>query len=329
MRRYFVLFIVFMGLIVMISPLNSFAEEDTLASGFKNPPAEAKARTWWHWVNGHVSRKGITADLEAMHRLGIQEAQLFNVDVGLSGGTLKYLSPEWLNMLAFTISEAKRLGMEIGLNNSAGWSSSGGPWITPEYAMQQIVYSDTLCTGGKIFKAKLPLPQVRYDYYQDIAVLAFPKPKQNIKLDKLELKSLSGHSFRNHLMPDDKPINADVCIHLADIIDLTSALQSEGTLEWMAPEGEWIILRLGHTPTGAMNAPSPIEGRGLECDKMNKKAIDAYWDGGIQPILDKLGKEVGSTFKNCIIDSYEVGCNNWTKGFEKEFERLIARKKML
>ena len=47
-----------------------------------------------------------------------------------------------------------------------------------------------------------------------------------------------------------------------------------------------------------------------------------YWDGGIQPILDKLGKEVGSTFKNCIIDSYEVGCNNWTKGFEKEFERL-------
>lgn len=71
MRRYFVLFIVFMGLIVMISPLNSFAEEDTLASGFKNPPAEAKARTWWHWVNGHVSRKGITADLEAMHRLGI------------------------------------------------------------------------------------------------------------------------------------------------------------------------------------------------------------------------------------------------------------------
>ena len=322
MRRYFVLFIVFMGLIAMISPLNSFAEEDTLASGFKNPPAEAKARTWWHWVNGHVSRKGITADLEAMHRLGIQEAQLFNVDVGLSGGTLKYLSPEWLNMLAFTVSEAKRLGMEIGLNNSAGWSSSGGPWITPEYAMQQGVYSVSLCTGGKIFKAKLPVPQVRYDYYQDIAVLAFPKPKQNIKLDKLELKSLSGHSFRNHLMPDDKPINADVCIHLADIIDLTSALQSEGTLEWMAPEGEWIILRLGHTPTGAMNAPSPIEGRGLECDKMNKKAIDAYWDGGIQPILDKLGKEVGSTFKNCIIDSYEVGCNNWTKGFEKEFERL-------
>lgn len=322
MSRHLVLFVVLMGFVTLISPFESLAEEDILASGFSNPPAEAKARTWWHWVNGHVSREGIIADLEAMHRLGIQEAQLFNVDMGIPNGTLKYLSPEWLDMLAFAVSEAKRLGMEIGLNNSAGWSSTGGPWITPEYAMQQIVYSDTLCVGGKTFRGKLPQPTVRHDYYRDIAVFAFPKPEQEIKLDELALKSLSGHSFRNHLLPDDKPIVSDACIRLTDIIDLTSSLQPDGTLAWEAPEGEWVILRLGHTPTGAMNAPAPVEGRGLECDKMNKAAIDAYWNGGIQPILDKLGKEVGTTFKNCIIDSYEVGCNNWTIGFENEFERL-------
>lgn len=108
MSRHLVLFVVLMGFVTLISPFESLAEEDILVSGFSNPPAEAKARTWWHWVNGHVSREGIIADLEAMHRLGIQEAKLFNVDMGIPNGTLKYLSPEWLDMLAFAVSEAKR-----------------------------------------------------------------------------------------------------------------------------------------------------------------------------------------------------------------------------
>lgn len=295
---------------------------DSLRSGFTHPPESAKARTWWHWVDGNITKEGITADLEAMSRVGIQEVQLFNAGMGYPEGGITYLSDEWLELFKFAVLETKRLGMEMGFNNGAGWSSSGGPWVTPEYAMQTVVYSEVECRGGSVFKKKLPLPPTKRDYYKDIAVLAFPKPQQDIRIDELELKTLSGHSFRNHLEPDTKAIPRSALIDKSRILDLTSGLSDDGMLEYNLPEGDWVILRLGHTPTGQQNAPAVTGGRGLECDKMSRTAVDVYWKGGIQPILDKLGPLVGTSLVNCIIDSYEVGCNNWTSGFREEFKRL-------
>ena len=53
---------------------------DELSRGFVKPPDSAKPRTWWHWVSGNVSKEGITADLEAMKRIGVGGAQMFFVD---------------------------------------------------------------------------------------------------------------------------------------------------------------------------------------------------------------------------------------------------------
>lgn len=297
--------------------------DDPLRFGFENPPASAKARTWWHWLNGNVSKEGITADLEAMKRVGIQEAQLFNGDMGFPEGSAVFLSPEWLDLFKFAASEAKRLELELGFHNGAGWSSSGGPWITPENAMQTVVYSqvEVSSKGNKNLKIQIPQPTSRLNYYKDITVLAFPKPESGEKIDELEIKSLSGR-FRNHVEPDPKPIPSSALVHKADIIDLTTKMLADGSLEWDVPAGEWVVLRLGYTPTGVENHPAALGGRGLECDKMNRKAVDVYWKGGISPIIEKLGPLVGSTLTNCLIDSYEVGSTNWTAGFDNEFRRL-------
>jgi hypothetical protein len=296
-------------------------KNDILEIGFKNPPNEAKARTWWHWISGNVSKSGIRKDLEAMRQVGIQEAQLFNVHLGFPEGPVKYLSEEWLDLFHFSATEAKRLGLELTFHNSAGWSSSGGPWITPEYAMQTTVFSEVTIQGGKWFKSPLPQPETKLDYYRDIALLAFPKPKQNLKIDGLDYKSLTGR-IRNHLLPDTKDIPASAVINKSDIVNLTSKLTNNGFLEWNVPEGEWIILRLGHTANGKKNHPAPESGNGLEVDKMSKKATEFYWEGGIQPIINKLGDLIGTTVNNCLIDSYEVGTTNWTAGFDVEFEKL-------
>lgn len=294
---------------------------DTLRTGFENPPASAKARTWWHWMNGNVSRSGISADLEAMKQVGIQEAQIFNVNLNFPQGSATYLSPEWLDLFKFAATEAGRLGLELAFHNGAGWSSSGGPWITPENAMQTVVYSETSVKGGQRFTGKLPQPETTLDYYKDITVLAFPKPQHNVKIDGLDYKNLSGR-VRNHLVPDTKEIPAGALISQSDIVDLSQKVSADGLLDWQVPEGEWIIMRLGHTPTGKKNHPAVTGGTGLECDKMSKQAVDAFWEGGIQPIIDKLDTLVGSVVNNCLIDSYEVGPNNWTAGFEDEFKRL-------
>ena len=294
---------------------------DFLEDNFATPPPEAKARTWWHWLNGNISREGISADLEAMKRVGIQEAQIFNVGLGLPYGGVEYLSEEWMALLKFAASEANRLKIELSFHNSAGWSSSGGPWIDPEHAMQTLVFSEITVQGNQHFSAQLPLPETKHDFYRDVAIVAFPKPEGDVKIRDLDYKIL-GDRIRNHVVPDTKEIFGAATVDKDRIIDLHAKLSEEGILDWEVPAGEWIILRMGHTPTGATNRPAIKGGQGLECDKMSKKAVELHWKGGVQPIVEALGEYIGPTVKSCLIDSYEVGATNWTSGFEAEFERL-------
>ena len=317
-----IVFIFLLGLCLSFSNCTEKkTEKATLEQGFKTPPNQAKARTWWHWISGNVSKSGITKDLEAMKAVGIQEAQLFNVHHGFPETDITYLSEEWLDLVHFSATEAKRLGLELAFHNGPGWSSSGGPWVTPENAMQTVVFSELNIKGGKLFKSEILKPETKFEYYKDIAVLAFPKPKQYVKINGLDYKILSDR-IRNHLLPDTKNVPAAAIIKKENVINLTSKLSENGILEWNVPKGDWIILRIGHTPNGSKNRPAPKGGKGLEVDKMSKKAMDKYWQAGIQPILNKLGDLVGTTVNNCLIDSYEVGSQNWTAGFEKQFEAL-------
>ncbi|MGY6648015.1 glycosyl hydrolase [Wenyingzhuangia sp. IMCC45574] len=297
------------------------AQNMSLEQGFKNPPSNAKPQTIWFWINGNVTKTGITADLEAMKNVGIQGAIVFNVSLGNPMGVAPYLGPEWLEYFNYAALEAQRLGFELGFHNGAGWSSSGGPSITPEYAMQELVYTKTVHKGGKLFKARLEQPKTKLGYYKDIAILAFPKPKSDVRISELEIKTLS-HKVRSHLDPDNKHVSDLAVVKKQDIIDLSAKLNSNGVLEWNAPAGDWVILRIGHTPTGEMNRFPSDGGRGLECDKMNKQAVDVFWKGSINPILKKLNTLVGTTVKRCHIDSYEVGTTNWTSNFATEFKNL-------
>ncbi len=299
--------LVLISIFGVIFSVNTFGQ-NTLKEGFSNPPSSAKARTWWHWINGNVSKVGITADLEAMKRVGIQEAQIFNVDQGYPDGSATFMSPAWLELFQFAVAEAKRLGLEIGFHNGAGWSSSGGPWVTPEYGMQTLVYSETYYKRGQKISEKLPQPKINLGYYKDIAVVAFPTLKSTERIDDLAAKALSTDGFKNHLYPDGKSIDKASLINRKEIVNLTDKMSADGTLNWSAPSGDWTVLRIGHTPNGTKNRPAGVGGLGLECDKLSRAAVDAYWAGGVQPVLDKVGPLVGASLTNCLIDSYEVGC---------------------
>src|SRR5258707_6931815 len=94
---------------------------DPLQSGFLNPPDSAKPQTWWHWMNGNITKEGITLDLEAMKRVGLAGAQIFNADSGIPAGPVKFMSPEWREMFKHAVKEADRLGLQIFVHNCAGW----------------------------------------------------------------------------------------------------------------------------------------------------------------------------------------------------------------
>ena len=45
---------------------------------FVDPPPQAKPWCYWWWINGHVDRATITADLEAIRRLGFGGVLMFD-----------------------------------------------------------------------------------------------------------------------------------------------------------------------------------------------------------------------------------------------------------
>jgi alpha-L-rhamnosidase len=103
------------------------------------------------------------------------------------------------------------------------------------------------------------------------------------------------------------------------VVDLTAKLQPDGTLDWDVPEGNWTILRMGYSLTGAMNRPSTPAGSGLEVDKLSAKYVREYFNGYMGPIEKELGDRVGSTLQYMTMDSWEAGMQNWTDDMIAEF----------
>ena len=127
-------------------------------------------------MNGNVTKEGIAADLEAMQRVGIGGVEIFNASEGIPAGPVKFNSPEWHDMFSFAVKEANRLGLQLCVHNCAGWSSSGGPWDSPEHSMEHVVITETKVAGGQKFSGTLPQPRTEWNVYHDIAVLAFRTP---------------------------------------------------------------------------------------------------------------------------------------------------------
>ena len=110
-------------------------------------------------------------------------------------------------------------------------------------------------------------------------------------------------------------------ISRSDIVDLTSKMDTDGTLHWDVPEGHWTILRMGYALTGARNRPSVPAGSGLEVDKLSSKYVQQYFAGYMDPMRAHLGDLVGSTVQYMTMDSWEAGMQNWTDDMIAEFKQ--------
>ena len=446
---------------------------DALEAGFHSPPPSARPHTWWHWMDGNITREGITRDLEGMKAAGLGGAQIFNAACGIPAGPVQLYTPEWFALVAHAIREADRLGLEICLHNCAGWSSSGGPWVKPEQAMQILTWTEARVQGPTQFNAPLPQPPTRRNTYRDIAVLAFRTPpagrvrmadrqpritsgadrfdaakvvdgdpntfallpgagrgkSQYVQLEFAEPfpaqtlvvvpgpgvdgvrgeihASNDGETFRpvrtfglpandvnratvsapfaptsarfyrlvftggtrsravnlaevellgsrrvedwsarsgvrradgippagTGAAPADSVVPKEGVLVLSggpgpsdradrsDTSDRRNGPNAAGALSWQVPPGDWTILRLGYTPTGKDNHPAPESGRGLEIDKLSREAAEMHWANAVAPLLKEVGPLAGKSFNQVLIDSYEVGCQNWTPAFREEFRR--------
>jgi len=322
-----------------------FASNVPLESGFKKPADEYKPWTWWHWMNGHVTRDSITRDLEDMKRSGLGGFGLWNTHEGIPTGPVKYGSPQWWALVEHTMDEAERLGLAMEMFNGAGWSATAAPFVTPEMAMQEVAWTEARFSGPG--KAKLQLtvpkavlglerdmardPQVNLRYFmprkgleghfRDLAVFAVPSlPKGQKPWTIKNWRDKAGYAkLKGYMNPDQRKVPASQLLRQDQVLDISKFMNADGLLEWEAPAGEWTILRMGYQPTGRSNHPASHGGKGLEIDKMSAAAMDFYWEHFLDRVIRIAGDRVGDVFQNILCDSYEAGHQNWTAGFDRKF----------
>ncbi len=183
----------FVSLLVYAGPSRAV---DTLDEAFVHPPAEAHAWCYWWWLNGAVSKEGITRDFEEMKRQGINGALLF--DAGIAEPPAPrgphFMSPEWREFFKHAVREADRCGITLTVNLCSGWNC-GGAWVTSEHAAKRLVGAASTVRGPGSVTVELPQPERVQDYYRDIAVLAHPAPQGEAPPPRLSASS----SYRDYL----------------------------------------------------------------------------------------------------------------------------------
>lgn len=273
------------------------AAEKTLEDIFLNPEQVHKPLIIWQWMDGLVTKEGITNDLEAFKEAGLAGVQNFQIggprQMRIGNPENKIGSENWKALMRWTMDECERLGLIFGTHNCPGWSSSAYVSVKPEYSMMELVYTEKAVNPKK---RKMVLPKSKVDstwnYYEDVAVMLVP------------VDSVAGPS---------------------EIIDVTDFF-NPGTDELKIPKNirftdNIAVLRIGQTTNGKTNiSQSPESGRGLECDKLSREAVLEYWNGYPKMIIDLAGRHVGKTFTNFEIDSYEAGGQVWSPALPAEFK---------
>ena len=306
------------------------------ANDFAHPPDAAYPWVYSFWLEGNVTKEGITADLEAMHQAGIRGMLFMDGAIGNPPGTYRFMSQGWLENFDHMLAEASRLGIEFNLNNDPGWAGSGGPWVTPEIATQRVIASDTILQGPSHFDASLKRPaEVNHDYYRDIAVVAYPLPADgavpSFRIPEFNsTKSFAGGDDFFGVVPWPRfiptspvwpAVPADQCVEAGKALDLTAKMGEDGTLSWDVPTGRWMVLRFGHTVANGATRSVQEEAKGLECDKLSKAAVETHFSHMVGKLTQRAGPLAGKTLVSTHIDSWEAGSGNWTHGFREEFHR--------
>ncbi|MDP5030922.1 glycosyl hydrolase [Paraglaciecola sp.] len=151
---------------------------------FETPAKHYLPKTWMHAMNGNLSKPGFTEDFKAMADVGIGGAIFFHVHRSdkpySSRGPVRFGSDEFYDTLVHAAAEADKNGIEFGIHNSDGWTSSGGPWVTAEMSMKRITWSEHAVQVNQEGEMLVP-PQPGHaeGLYQDIAVIALPANKYN------------------------------------------------------------------------------------------------------------------------------------------------------
>ena len=126
------------------------------------PTATLENRPWtrWWWMGSAVDRPNLTRSLQELQDAGFGGVELTPI-YGIPGYEdrfIRYLSPEWMEIYAFTCREAASRGLGLDMPTGTGWPF-GGAGVSPEESDAKLeVVEGKLTAKPSGFKVKRPAP---------------------------------------------------------------------------------------------------------------------------------------------------------------------------
>lgn len=276
-----------------------------------------KPWTRWWWEGSAVDTTNLKWMLKEYQKVGLGGLEITPI-YGIKGQESKFinfLSPKWMDMLGFTLTEAKKLDLGIDMAQASGWPF-GGPWVKDEDASKYVGHQTYNLNEGE--KLKEPI------LFQQKTILRTVGERTTI--DKLVEPiaanlNMQGYAFDQVRYP--KMLKAETLMAYSEqgeTLDLTSKIGADGILNWVAPKGKWTLYALFEGMHGKMVERAGPGGEGYAIDHFSLSATNNYLS-----FFDKAFKGYDLSYLRAFFnDSYEVddaqGEANWTPNFLAEFK---------
>ena len=260
---------------------------------------EAKPAARWWWMGSAVDAANLTHNLEAYSKAGMGTMEITPI-YGVQGNDandIQFLSPQWMQMLRHTESEAARLGMKIDMNTGTGWPF-GGPEVSIEDAACKLLIEEYTLKGGERLKEKVEVTDEKQRPYARLARLM---------------------AFR--VLTDSSTPKEQKAVRC---YNLTSKL-IDGKLNWKAPKGEWQLIAAFVGKTFQKVKRSAPGGEGYVMNHFSAKAVSNYLGRFERAFAGQTTDGSAGTPTayphNFFNDSYEVYGADWTDDLFEQFAR--------
>ena len=272
-----------------------------------------------------------------MRRAGIGGLLFMDGAMGNPVGPHRFMSDSWRAMFKHMVAEADRLGLEINLNNDPGWAGSGGPWIKPEQASQQVVMSETIVQGPGAFRRRVAaaaddrqllsrhrragLSRARGRRRRPVP------PHRELQLDQIVCRRPGFRRLRALAARDShqSPLagRSRVAVHRVGQGARHQRPDGRAGPSEMGRPGR-PLARAADRPHDRRRRHPIGAGRGQRLGMRqteqgrHRDAVQRAWSA---KLLADVGPLAGKTIVSTHIDSWEAGSGNWTDGFREEFRR--------
>lgn len=314
----FIQIILTLGLLSIMSACGHENKKKTdIKPGWPEITSETKPWTRWWWMGGCVDRENLSTALEEYAKVGLGGLELTNI-YGIKGKEdqfLDFTSTEWMKMLTFTLSEAKRLNLGMDMALASGWPF-GGPWVTPEDACKYLELKTFKLRKGEKLDEKIEFIQKPI-----VRTVGEKNRIENLSDPIASNDSLQIYAFDQVRFPRKLKLVALIAYSdNGESLDITDKVSEEGTLNWQDQNQNWSLVGAFTAWHGKMVERAGPGGEGDVIDHFSLTATQNY----LKHFDESFSEHDISYLRAFFNDSYEVddavGEANWTPDFFKEFE---------